>query len=236
MPSFQPCASALRHPGGDPGIGEDVAHDVHHRLALAARAGEAFDEAADAGGVDEDGGGDGALGVGLGIIETADRRGERAQLGFAEACGQRRARAVAEFLQPLAEAVEQQQEFERASIVGLVKAARNRGDPVDLLESRNAVEVLVQRREKCAERVGHAGAGAGVAAAANFSRSVCLIAARSRQSSNAASSVSAAAVQVTTDIDSSTIWIVCGRSTASICSSNTLKRDADGSSNFAGSP
>src|ERR1051326_500580 len=133
----------LRH--GD--LAQLGAGDVVDRQPVAPRAREALREAADARGVDDRGGGDGALGVALRVVEPADRRGHTMELRLADPCRERRAREIADLLEPVAEAVEEEEELELGIVALGVKLPGYARDPLDVVHARDAVEILVERTE-----------------------------------------------------------------------------------------
>src|SRR5207253_9593825 len=86
-------------------------------------------------------------------VEPLDRGGDAAQLRFVDAGDERGAREVADFVEPRAEALKEDEELELAS--RLVEPRRNCGHALDGVEARGAVEVLIERAEKGFERLRH---------------------------------------------------------------------------------
>jgi hypothetical protein len=115
----QPLFRAFRQPVRHGHVRERRAQDVHRRVALAARAREALGEAAQAGVIDQDRRRDGTLGFGHGLLEAMDRRRGAPQLELPEIGNrQHRARQIADLVEPLAEAMEADQELEGACVGG----------------------------------------------------------------------------------------------------------------------
>jgi len=71
----QHLSGVLAHPFRNVGVGERFARGVEDGMSFATRTGELLSEAAGAGAIDQDRGGDGALFFGERRVEAADRRG-----------------------------------------------------------------------------------------------------------------------------------------------------------------
>ena len=115
---------------------------------------EALGESARTGGIDHDRAGERALGIRLWRVESRDRRGRAAQIRFADAGRERRAREIADFVEPAAEAVEEDEALEVGTV--RMQRSRDRADALDLFKVRDAVEVLIQRAKKRDQSVVHA--------------------------------------------------------------------------------
>lgn len=116
-------------------------------MAFAPRGGESLRQAAHATPIDEDRRGHRALGVALRRIEASNRGRCPSQFGFTQPRdGQRGPRNISDPLQPLAETVEEEEEFEW--IAARMKLPRDHPDPLDLVESRDAIEVLIEWPEE----------------------------------------------------------------------------------------
>jgi len=115
---------------------------------------EALGESARTGRVDQNRSCNGALRFRLRRVETRDRSGRTSQVRFADSRRERRAREIADFVEPAAEAVEKDEALEGGIIVAM-KRSRDRADSLDLAQVRDPVEVLIQRAKKRDECVVH---------------------------------------------------------------------------------
>ncbi len=117
-------------------------------MTFAPGRGEPLGQAAHAAVVDENRRGHGALRVGFGGIEPANRLRNFAQLALVDSGnGQNGARDRSNFVEPFAEAVEEQKELEVAAS-GRMNPPGNRGDAFHIIDPGNAVEVLIERLEE----------------------------------------------------------------------------------------
>ena len=69
------------------------------------------------------------------------------ELGLGDPRRQRGARQVPDFLEPMAEAVEGEEELEVAVVAAGVEPPGDARDPLDVFGARDAVEVLVERAQ-----------------------------------------------------------------------------------------